>query len=148
MPDTSDPTVPTSRPVLRLIGVYDAEGTFVGELFYWIGARLGRVHCSLCEITHGSVRAKPRWTACRAALAVPFDTYHRNDQPDRVRNVVAGRFPAVLAETEGEVVLLLGPDDLAACGGSLTAMLDALGSAAPAVGLDLDLTVERDPRPD
>ena len=51
---SSDTT--TSQQIVRLIGVYDANGTLSGELAYWIGARLGRRHCSLCDITHGSVR--------------------------------------------------------------------------------------------
>lgn len=39
----------------RLVGVYDADGTVLGELSYFVKARLGRAHCSLCDITHGVV---------------------------------------------------------------------------------------------
>ena len=45
----------------EFIGVYDADGTIVGEVSYWIGARLGRTHCSLCELTHGLFTAKREW---------------------------------------------------------------------------------------
>ena len=31
--------------VRELIGVYDADGTLIGEVRYRIGARLGRTHC-------------------------------------------------------------------------------------------------------
>jgi len=121
--------------IVRLIGVYDADGTVVGELSYWIRARLGRAHCSLCDITHGSVRAKPEWTTCRQSLAIPFDTYHRNDQPDRVRVATAEHLPAVVAETTTELIVLLDPEALVACDGSLDAMFNALQSAADARGL-------------
>ncbi len=60
--------------IVRLVGVYDADGTVRGELAYWVGARLGRRHCALCHITHGSVRQRPEWKACRAGLPVPFGT--------------------------------------------------------------------------
>jgi hypothetical protein len=33
-----------------LIGVYAADGTVTGELAYFVGARLGRAHCALCDI--------------------------------------------------------------------------------------------------
>lgn len=50
----------------RVIGVYDADGTAWGELRYWIGARVGRAHCSLCDITHGLVHERAEWRAARA----------------------------------------------------------------------------------
>jgi hypothetical protein len=117
---------PPTREIIRLIGVYDADSTFRGELSYWIGARLGRVHCSLCDITHGLVRERPEWTACRSALPVPFDTYHRNDQPDSVRAATGDRAPAVVAETPDGTVPLLGPTGLADCRGSLDALIESI----------------------
>lgn len=126
---TSDDAVPARR-IDRLFGVYDADGTLRGELAYWVGARLGRRHCSLCDITHGSVRAKPEWTACVAGLPVPFDTFHRNDQPDAVRAAAAGVFPVVVAEVDGDHLVLLGPDELDACDGSIDALVDAISAAA------------------
>jgi hypothetical protein len=43
----------STRSIRRLVGVYNANGTVGGELAYFLGARLGRAHCSLCDITHG-----------------------------------------------------------------------------------------------
>lgn len=129
----SDPADVTR--IHRLVGVYDADGTLRGEVTYWIGARLGRAHCSLCEITHGSVRQRPEWKACRVGLPIPFDTYHRDDQPDAVRVAAAGRAPIVVAETAAEVVVLLGPDELEDCAGSLDRMMAAIESAAAGRGL-------------
>jgi hypothetical protein len=116
----------SASQIVRLIGVYDADGTIRGELSYWIAARLGRAHCALCDITHGIVRERPAWTTRRTALPVPFDTYHRNDQPESVRTAIGDRAPAVIAETATGSVLLLGPTELAACRGSLDALIDAL----------------------
>ena len=119
--------VPEAAPtVRRLVGVYDADGTLRGELAYVVGVRLGRVHCSLCDITHGRLRERPGWQACRDGLPVPFETFHRNDQPDDVRALLAGTAPAVVADTGGGLVLLLGPADLEACGSSPEALVAAL----------------------
>jgi len=106
-----------------------------GELAYWIGARLGRRHCSLCEITHGSVRQRPEWKACREALPVRFDTFHRNDQPEAVRAASGGQAPVVIAETETGHVPLLDPRDLAACGGSIDRLVASIEQSAAAHGL-------------
>src|SRR3954464_15234410 len=113
--------------LVRLVGVYDADATLRGELAYWIGARLGRRHCSLCEITHGSVRQPPEWKECRADLPVQFDTFHRNDQPDAIRAASGGQAPVVIAETDSGHVPLLDPGDLAACQGSIDRLRGARG---------------------
>lgn len=106
----------------RLVGVYDADGTVWGELSYWVGARLGRAHCALCDITHSSVRERAEWKACRARLPVPFDTYHRDDQPDAVRPVTEGGLPCVVAETDGGPVVVVSRSELEACHGSVEAL--------------------------
>lgn len=132
-------TAPADKvSIQRLVGVYNANGTISGELAYWIGARLGRAHCSLCDITHGSVRERADWRACRGDLLVPFDTYHRNDQPEQVRVATGDRAPAVLAETANGYVVLLNADDLAACGGAPRSLVKALTVAAEAHHLDWD----------
>lgn len=121
--------------IIRLVGVYDADSTIRGELAYWIGARLGRRHCSLCDITHGSVRERPEWKACRAGLPVPFDTYHRNDQPAAARAAAGGQAPVVLAETADGMVMLLGPDELDRCQGSIDRLVEAVEAAVDRQGL-------------
>ena len=124
-----------ARRIARLVGVYDADGTLRGELAYWVGARLGRRHCSLCDITHGSVRERPQWKACRAGLPVPFDTFHRNDQPPAVRHAAGDTAPVVVAETDGGHVVLLDPSELDACAGSMDRMVEAIERAAHRIGL-------------
>ena len=122
--------------IRHLVGVYDADGSLRGELAYWIGARFGRAHCALCDITHGLVRERDDWKARRAALPVPFVTYHRDDQPDAIRAATDGSVPAVVAETDDGIVTLLGRDDLEACTGSVDALVGALRRASADAGLE------------
>ena len=131
----SSPDAAPTQQIVRLVGVYDADGTMRGELAYWVGARLGRRHCSLCEITHGSVRQRPEWKACQAGLPVRFDTFHRDDQPDTIRAASGGQAPVVIAETQSGAVLLLTPDDLNGCDGSIDRLIAAIEQAAVRLGL-------------
>ena len=121
--------------VRRLVGVYDADGTMLGELSYFLGARLGRTHCALCDITHGLVRQRPAWRAARDELPVEFVTYHRDDQPDDVREAIGDRLPAVVAETASGVVVLLDGDDLEACGGDPKSLIAEVRRAVADRGL-------------
>ena len=116
--------------VRRVVGVYDADHTLVGELSYWVGARFGRRHCALCDITHGLFSQKREWAQCRSGLPYPFDTYHRDDQPGNVRAALMGSAPAVVAELhDGTVVPLLDGDALEACGGDVQRLVDAVDAA-------------------
>ncbi len=122
-----------SGPITRLIGVYDADGTVVGELAYFVRARLGRAHCALCDITHGRVRERPEWRACRESLPVPFVTFHRDDQPPAVRAAAGSRLPVVVAETTtGELFILLDAAALERCAGAPRLLGEQIEAAARA----------------
>ena len=116
--------------ILRLVGVYDADHTLRGELAYFVGARLGRRHCALCDVTHGLVRERAAWKTCRAALPVPFDTFHRDDQPHAVRAAIAEAAPVVVAETDAGFLLLLDGQAIEACDGDASRLVSAIEAAA------------------
>ena len=119
----------------RLVGVYAADGSVRGEIAYVVGRALGRAHCALCDVTHGRLTEKAQWRECRAGMPVPFDVFHRNDQPDAVRAAVGGRTPVVVAQTDGGIVELLDGPALDACAGSPDALAAALEVAVARAGL-------------
>jgi hypothetical protein len=121
--------------IIRLIGVYDANGTVRGEIAYWIGARLGRRHCSLCEVTHGLFAIKGEWKRCRDGLPIAFDTFHRDDQPDAVRRATGDRAPVVVAETANGLVVLLDGERIEAARGEPQRLMEAIEARAAEVGL-------------
>ncbi len=113
------PVAMTSN-VTEFIGVYDADSTLIGEVSYWIGARLGRTHCSLCELTHGLFTQKNEWKECTKELSVPFHTFHRNDAPDDVLTSLNGSFPAVLIRTDDGLSVILTKQALESFDGNTT----------------------------
>jgi hypothetical protein len=99
--------------VIRLIGVYDADGGLRGEIAYLAG-KLGGHHCSLCDITHSPVRRRREWDAYVSTLPVPFEVVHRNERSAPVEQATHGREACVIAECgDGSLVFLLGNEDLA-----------------------------------
>ena len=107
----------------KLIGVYDADATLLGEVSYWIGARFGVRHCSLCDITHSLFREKPQWRECQSRLEsdlqVEIETFHRNDQPDDVRACIDGKYPAVVMRgDDGAISMFMTASEIDACGAS------------------------------
>jgi hypothetical protein len=122
------------QEIRRLIGVYDADGSILGELSYFVMARVGRAHCALCDITHGRVRERADWRTCRDDLPLPFETFHRDDQPSEVRAAVTP--PAVVAMVDdGGLVVLANGEDLDRCAGSPEQLVAHLQAAVAERGL-------------
>jgi hypothetical protein len=109
-----------------LVGVYDADATLIGEVAYWVGARLGVRHCALCDVTHGTFRRRRDWDCEVARIHLPFTTFHRNDAPHDVLAACGGALPAVLRRTGDRVTVLLGPDEIARCASSPAALVDRI----------------------
>jgi hypothetical protein len=107
-----------AESIVEFIGVYDADSTLLGEVSYWIGARFGRTHCSLCDLTHGLFTVKDEWRECERSLGVPFRTFHRNDAPGDVLAVANGSFPVVLTRTGSGLEVALDAVQLARFEGS------------------------------
>lgn len=119
---------------LSLIGVYDADGSLSGELRYWFGARMGRAHCSLCEITHGLFREKREWRDCKESLNAEFLTFHRDDAPADVLELCGHELPAVVVRSGSQLSIVLGAEDLEAINGDVSTFHDALVAACASKG--------------
>jgi hypothetical protein len=106
--------------ITNLVGVYDADATLIGEATYWIGARLGLRHCSLCDITHSLFTEKSEWQRCVAQLqqehGIIFTAFHRDDQPVEVKTVINGNYPAVVARnSQGMHSLFMDSEQIDNC---------------------------------
>ena len=135
--DRSGYRVAMTEPVIEVVGVYDADGGVVGEVSYVVGHLLGRTSCSLCELTHGSLRRRPEWDALVARLPVPLRVMHRNEASEDERRAwsVSG-LPAVIGvRSDGTRSVLIGPTGLAALAGSVPAFERALLDALSVGGL-------------
>ena len=112
--------------LLRLVGVYEADGGFVGELRYAVLKFTGRGHCSLCDVTHRGVRSKTEWREMCEGLPVPFDLVHLNQRSPAILKASEGATPCILAEVDSELILVLSRDELEHCMGDVTTFADAV----------------------
>lgn len=108
--------VTLSNRVVRLHGVYDATGTIVGEIAYFLRRTFMNQHCSLCDITHSTFSRRSTWDSCVAELGFEFHLHHRNDAPASVLATSGYAAPCVIGEYEdGSLKLLLNSYELASC---------------------------------
>ena len=116
--------------ITRLIGVYDADGSVLGELRYALRKVSGRGHCSLCDLTHRGVRRRRDWDQLCEGLDVRVDLVHRDERDDVTLAATGSAIPSVLAEAGDELVVLLGPAELDECGKDVTEFERRLRNAA------------------
>jgi hypothetical protein len=115
---------------VRLTGVYDANGSLSGELSYWIGARLGRRHCALCDVTHGLLRAKPEWIQLADQLPVEFKAVHLDERDPAVKEASRNRVPCVVATFDDDTArVVIESDEIEACEGSPQRLFELLVDA-------------------
>ena len=108
--------VTLSNRVVRLHGVYDATGTIVGEIAYFLRRTFLNQHCSLCDITHLTFSRRSTWDSCVAELGLDFHLHHRNDAPASVTATSGYVAPCVVGEYEdGSLKLLVNANELASC---------------------------------
>jgi hypothetical protein len=118
--------------VLRLVGVYNAEGSLRGELAYLFGKLAGTARCALCDITHRGVREKAEFKRCRGRFPVPLETLHLDEQDQELRAFTRGKTPCMVAVSEAGPVLLLDAEALERCGQSVERFEEALQKALAA----------------
>ena len=115
-----------SGRVHKLTAVYHAKGSLTGELTYLIGKLVGVTSCALCDITHGTIREKASFAACRHSIPVSFDTVHLDEMSEALASFVYGQTPCVVAHTETGFQMLLTEYDLSQMAGSVGKFQTAL----------------------
>ena len=120
--------------IVRLVGVYDADGGLRGELAYLAGKARGR-HCSLCDITHSPVRRRREWDAYAQTLPVPFEVVHRNERDARVAAATAGHEPCVVADTDDGRIIFLLDDNALRAAEDVTGLAATVNEAVSRAGL-------------
>jgi hypothetical protein len=111
--------------LLKLIGVYKANGGIVGELAYVLGHLVGARECNLCDITHSPIKKKSEFKNFEkqlfAEFGIQFRLVHMNERTDRELAASEGREPCVLLEHEdGSLSMFLDYVELKACDGRVS----------------------------
>ena len=105
--------------------VYDADAGLRGELAYVVG-KLRGAHCALCDITHSTIRRRQSFDDLTCSLPVEVEVVHRNEQDPELAAFTTGIEPVVVGHTTEGLEVIMGADDLDACGGSVRRFAEEL----------------------
>lgn len=111
--------MPDKRTIDRLIFVFNADAGALNAFIDSAKKLLMINGCALCSITHGLAGEKSDWRHCKEEIGVPVDYVHRNEVTPEIRRVAGDHLPTILAQAGEELVVLLPPDVLERCKGSV-----------------------------
>jgi hypothetical protein len=123
------------RNIDRLTLVYSARSGLWASIVDSARKAFDLNACTLCTITHGLAGAKEEWRTCTVGLNVPIDYLHSDELKGELGELASARLPCVIAHAGSDLYVLVEPDALAECAGSVSALDRALRSSAQAAGL-------------
>ena len=129
------------RTIDRLIFVFSADSGALNAFLDSAKKVLRIKGCTLCAITHGLAGEKSEWRDCKEELGVPIEYVHRDEISPDLQRVIGNNLPCVVAQTGNELVLLLGPEVLARCRGSVADLKGRLNVLAAMNRLELPQSV-------
>ena len=113
----------------KLVGIYNANGSFTGEIAFLFGKFTGRTECALCDITHGPFKKKSAFFRAQQTLGIPFEILHL-DELDATLYSFKESAPCVIAIRGSECSILLSKAELALCDSNVEQFFDVLKTKA------------------
>ncbi len=125
------------RRIERLLFVYNADSGVLNSVIDSAKKILAINGCPLCSLTHSLSGEKSDWRTCKESLGMPVEYVHRNELTSSLRTVVGEQLPCVVAQADGDLVLLLEPDVIQRCKGSVADLRGRIRMHAAMRGLEL-----------
>ncbi len=131
--------------ISKLLFVFSANGGRWNALADSMKKLLMMEGCALCSITHGIAGEKREFLIWKRSVGVPIEYVHRDEMQAELVDVAGTAVPAVVAVTDRRLVLLLPPDAVARCRGSVPDLVGRLTLHAATKGLTFPIasTMER-----
>lgn len=109
----------TGTRIERLLFIYNADSGKWGAFVDSAKKLLMINGCALCSITHGLAGERSEWKECRDELGVSIDYVHRDELTPQLKALVDNALPCIVAQTRVGPILLVRPEVLERCRGSV-----------------------------
>ena len=90
--------------------IYNADGSFYGEIRYFLKKLSGRDKCKLCDLSHNLVFQKKSWDDFLKELNRPYQVMHTNELPESIKRLNL-TYPSILLEKDDSFEELISQQD-------------------------------------
>jgi len=109
----------------KLIGIYNAKGSLIGELQYFFGKIVGKTHCALCDITHGTFKEKRVFSVGKQELNLPFKFLHLDELDSKLKKF-SNDAPCIIGINNSKYSLIITKEDLEKCNSDVDLFFELL----------------------
>ena len=90
--------------------IYNADGSFFGEIGYFLKKLSGRDKCKLCDLSHNLIFQRKSWDAFLKELDRPHRVLHTNELPESIKQLNL-TYPSILLEKDNFFKELISKKD-------------------------------------
>ena len=90
--------------------IYNANGSFFGEISYFLKKLSGRDKCKLCDLSHNLIFQRKSWEAVLKEFDRPHLVLHINELPESIKQLNL-TYPSILLEKENSLKELVSRRD-------------------------------------
>ena len=90
--------------------IYNADGSFFGEISYFLKKLSGRDKCKLCDLSHTLIFQKKSWDDFLKELERPYRVLHIFVLPDSIKQLNVN-YPSILLEKDDSFEELVSRKD-------------------------------------
>ena len=90
--------------------IYNADGSFFGEINYFLKKLSGRDKCKLCDLSHNLIFQKKSWDDFLKELNRPYQVMHTNELPESIKRLNL-TYPSILLEKDDSFEELISRTD-------------------------------------
>jgi len=90
--------------------IYNADGSFFGEINYFLKKLSGRDKCKLCDLSHNLIFQKKSWDDFLKELNRPYQVLHTNELPESIKRLNL-TYPSILLEKDDSFEELISRTD-------------------------------------
>jgi len=110
----------------KIICVYDAKGSFIGEITYLLKKYFSNYVCAMCDITHNNISKKREWVEKVKKYKYHITTMHIDEQTKNLREFTHNITPCVVGIYDGEKKILMNDEELLSIKGDVNLFFERL----------------------
>ena len=104
---------------MKIFCIFDARGSFLGEISHFFKKYVSGQSCAMCDISHNLTGVKQEWRDMSQTLNYEIKLLHIDEMDSTLALFVNNSTPCVVASTKNDFKVLVNQEELSACTGNI-----------------------------
>jgi hypothetical protein len=104
---------------MKIFCIFDARGSFLGEISHFFKKYVFGQSCAMCDISHNLTGEKQEWRDMSETLEYDIKLLHIDEMDSMLEKFVSNSTPCVVASMKSGFKLLANREELSACAGNI-----------------------------